>query len=84
MIDGGERVELSDLSSSTRACNLDSERPATAHLMLVGSLEVMCSAVNLPVYPVAPKRTMSNSRFAGAIGAVETTHWLAIIDCRNR
>ena len=70
--EGGERVELRDFSSSTRAFNFDSERPAMAHLMFVGKLEVMYSAVHLPVYPVAPRRTMSNSRFGGAIDAEES------------
>lgn len=71
IIDGGVRFELRDFSSSLRALSFDSDRPAIAHLMFVGRWVVIYSAVHLPVYPVAPRRTMSRSRF-DAIDAVNS------------
>lgn len=47
------------LHSAATASSFVADLPAIAHLKSVGRLVAMCSAVSLPVYPVAPKTTIS-------------------------
>ena len=48
-MEGGMRSGLRSLRRETRASSLERERPATAHLRVVGRWVVMCWAVYLPV-----------------------------------